>query len=594
MSDEHLERRLAAILAADVAGSCRLIGIDEEGTLARLKALRRTLFDPKIADHHGRVVKNTGDGALVEFGSVVDAVRCAVEIQRSVAEQNVTLPQDSRIEFRIGIHVGDIIFDNNDIFGDGVNIAARLEGIAEPGGVSISDDAYRQVRGKVEIACDDIGPQCLKNIAEPMRAWRVRLTGQIPSMQSGSAVSQPRALPLPDKPSLAVLPFQNMSGDPEQEYFADGVVEDIITALSRFKSLFVIARNSSFTYRGKAVDVKQVGRELGVRYVLEGSVRKSGKRVRIVGQLIDARTGGHLWADRFDGELEDLFELQDQVATNVISALVPKLEQVEIERVKHKPTESLDAYDSYLRGIATMLPYTREGDNEALRLFYRAIELDPEFAVAYGWAAWIFVTRKSNGWMTDRNREIAEATRLARCAVELGQDDAAALCWGGGALAYVAHELDEGITLLDRALVLNPNLAAAWNVSGWILVYLGAADEAVTRFTTAMRLSPLDPLIFRVHGGIAYAHFFAGRYEEARGWAEKAVRSRPTWLTGVRGAAVCNALAGRLNDARRYMGTMRALDPTLRLSNLQEVLPLRRAADFARWSDAMRVAGLPK
>ena len=595
MSDEHLERRLAAILAADVAGSCRLIGIDEEGALAQLKALRKTLFDPKITDHHGRIVKNTGDGALIEFASVVDAVRCADEIQRSMAEQNTDVPQDKRIEFRIGIHLGDIIIEDGDIFGDGVNIAVRLEGIAEPGGICISDDAHRQVRGKVETVCDDMGSQFLKNIAEPMRAWRVRLIGQAPSaIQSGSAVSQPRALPLPDKPSLAVLPFQNMSGDPEQEYFADGVVEDIITALSRFKSLFVIARNSSFTYRGKAVDVKQVGRELGVRYVLERSVRKSGKRVRIAGQLIDARTGGHLWADRFDGELEDIFQLQDQVATNVISALVPRLEQVEIERVKHKPTESLDAYDSYLRGIATVLPYTREGDNEALRLFYRAIELDPEFAVAYGWAAWIFVNRKTNGWMTDRNREIAEATRLARCAVELGQDDAAALCWGGGALAYVANELDEGITLLDRALVLNPNLAAAWNVSGWLLVYLGAADEAVTRFTTAMRLSPLDPLIFRVHGGIAYAHFFAGRYEEARGWAEKAVRARPTWLTGVRGAAVCNALAGRLDDAKRYMATMRALDPTLRLSNLQEVLPLRRAADFARWSDAMRVAGLPE
>ena len=411
---------------------------------------------------------------------------------------------------------------------------------------------------------------------------------------NGEAAQSRPALALPDKPSIAVLPFTNMSGDPEQDYFADGMVEDIVTALSRFKSLFVIARNSSFTYKGRAVDIKQVGRELGVRYVLEGSVRKSGKRVRIAGQLIDARTGGHLWADRFDGELEDIFQLQDQVATNVISALVPRLEQVEIERVKHKPTESLDAYDSYLRGIATVLPYTREGDNEALRLFYRAIELDPEFAVAYGWAAWIFVTRKSNGWMIDRNREIAETTRLARCAVELGRDDAAALCWGGGALAYVANELDEGITLLDRALVLNPNLAAAWYVSGWLLVYLGAADEAVTRFTTAMRLSPLDPLIFRVHGGVAYAHFFAGRYEEARGWAEKAVRARPTWLTGVRGAAVCNALAGRLDDAKRYMATMRALDPTLRLSNLQEVLPLRRAADFARWSDAMRVAGLPE
>jgi TolB-like protein len=333
----HLEQRARRAATGSYSrGGCRglLPGIDEEGTLAQLKALRKTLFDPKIAEHHGRVVKNTGDGALVEFGSVVDAVRCAVEIQCGMAEQNIDVPQVKRIEFRIGIHVGDVIFDDNDIFGDGVNIAARLEGIAEPGGVCISDDAYRQVRGKVEIACDDLGPQPLKNIAEPMRAWRVRLTGQTPSaVRSGSAVSQSLALPLPDKPSIAVLPFQNMSGDPEQEYFADGMVEDITTGLSRSKSLFVIARTSSFTYKGKAVDIKQVGRELGVRYVLEGSVRKSGNRVRITGQLVDAATGNHIWADRYESTLEDIFDLQDRVTMSVIGAIAPHLERAEIARL---------------------------------------------------------------------------------------------------------------------------------------------------------------------------------------------------------------------------------------------------------------------
>jgi TolB-like protein/class 3 adenylate cyclase len=347
LSDERVERRLAAVLAADVAGYSRLMGADEEGTLARLKAVRNAIVDPAIASYRGRIVKTTGDGMLVEFASVVDAVRSAVQVQRAMAEQNTAVPQDRRIEFRIGIHVGDIIFDANDIFGDGVNIAARLEGIAEPGGVCISDDAYRQVRGKVEIAYDDMGPQPLKNIAEPMRAWRIWLTGQTPSAaRSSSAVSQPRALPLPDKPSIAVLPFENMSGDPEQEYFADGIVEDIITALSRFKALFVIARNSSFTYKGRAVDVKQVGRELGVRYVLEGSVRKAANRVRITGQLVDTTTGAHLWADRFDGGLDDIFSLQDQVTESVVGAIAPAVEKAEMERARSKPTASLDAYTS--------------------------------------------------------------------------------------------------------------------------------------------------------------------------------------------------------------------------------------------------------
>ena len=402
MSGERVDRRLAAVLAADVAGYSRLMGADEEGTLARLKAIRNALVDPAIASHRGRIVKTTGDGMLVEFASAVDAARCAVEVQRRIAEQNSGVPQDQRIEFRIGIHVGDIIFDDNDIFGDGVNIAARLEGIAEAGGVCMSDDTYRQIRGKVEIACDDLGPQALKNIAEPMRAWRVRLAGQtVPKATSGSAVDQPRALPLPDKPSIAVLPFQNMSGDPEQEYFADGMAEDIITALSHFKALFVIARNSSFTYKGRAVDVKQVGRELGVRYVLEGSVRKAANRVRITGQLVDTATGAHLWADRFDGGLGDIFDLQDQVTESVVGAIAPAVEKAEIERAKRKPTESLDAYALYLRGLARLYQTaSRQANEEALRLFNSAIELDPDFASAYGRAAYCYVYAKANGWIS--------------------------------------------------------------------------------------------------------------------------------------------------------------------------------------------------
>src|SRR5436309_345490 len=377
LSGEHVERRLAAILAADVAGSCRLIGIDEEGTLARLKALRRTLFDPKIAEHHGRVVKNTGDGAIAEFASVVDAVRCADEIQRGMAEQNIDVPQVKRIEFRIGIHVGDIIIADDDIFGDGVNIAVRLEGIAEPGGVSISDDAHRQLRGKVEITFEDMGSQSLKNIAEPMRAWRVRIgPSSSPAMLAKPPTETAQPLALPDKPSIAVLPFTNMSGDPEQDYFADGMVEEIITALSHFRQLFVIARNSSFTYKGRAVDVKQIGRELGVRYVLEGSVRKAANRVRITGQLVDTATGAHLWAERFDGGLGDVFDLQDRVTESVVGAIAPAVEKAEIERAKRKPTDSLDAYDHYLRGLAAVYQWTRESLSEALRLFNKASEID--------------------------------------------------------------------------------------------------------------------------------------------------------------------------------------------------------------------------
>jgi len=489
MEERRVERRLAAVLAADVAGYSRLMGCDEEGTLGQLKMFRKILVDPKIATHRGRIVKTTGDGMLVEFASAVDAARCAVDVQKSMAEQNIEVPKDKRIEFRIGIHVGDIIIDDNDIFGDGVNIAARLEGIAEPGGICISDDAHRQIRSKLNVSYDDLGPRALKNIAEPMRTWRLRLGGEAALIIPPGPTSQP-LLALPNKPSIAVLPFQNMSGDPEQEYFADGIVEDIITALSQFKSLFVIARNSSFTYKGRAVDIKQVGRELGVRYVLEGSVRKSGRRLRITAQLIDAATGAHLWADRFEGALDDVFDLQDQLTSSVVSAIGPRVERAEIERAKHKPTESLDAYDNFLRGMANLYQLNREAYAEALRLFYKSIELDPEFAHAYAMAAWCYALRRLQGWTTDRPRENAEAERLARRAVDLRKDDASVLGWAGYSLAIVVGALADASAFIGQALELNPNLALVWGASGWMKVRIGEQDLAIEHFTRAIRLNP--------------------------------------------------------------------------------------------------------
>jgi TolB-like protein/class 3 adenylate cyclase len=594
LSEERVERRLAAVLAADVAGYSRLMGIDEEGTLARLKATRKSLVDPTIAAHRGRIVKTTGDGMLVEFASAVDAARSAIEIQRGMSSQNADVQHDTRIELRIGIHVGDIIIDDNDIFGDGVNIAARLEGIADPGGICMSDDAYRQVRGKVESACDDLGLQTLKNIAEPMRAWRVQLGGHgAAKARPVSPAGQAPMLALPDKPSIAVLPFQNMSGDPEQEYFADGMVEDIITALSHFRNLFVIARNSSFTYKGRSVDVKQVGRELGVRYVLEGSVRKAAGKVRITGQLIDAATGAHLWADRFDGSIDDIFELQDQVTSSVVNAIAPKLEQAEIERVKRKPTENLDAYDHFLRGMSVLNQWTRESNREATESFCKAIELDPNFASAYGMAAWCYVWRKANGWMNDRDVEIGEATRLAKRAVELGRDDAVALSRAGHVIAYVVGDLDSATPAIERALLLNPNLASAWNFAGWTRVLRGEPEAAIEYLARSMRLSPLDQLGYSAKGSTAHAHFFLGADEDASAWADKAVQENPNYLIVNCIAAASHAFAGHQEKAVQAVSRMLQIDPSLHISKIKELFPLRRPNDLAKYEKGLRKAGLP-
>ena len=402
------------------------------------------------------------------------------------------------------------------------------------------------------------------------------------------------ALVLPDSPSIAALPFQNWSGDPEQEYFADGMVEEIITALSRIRWLFVIARNSSFTYKGRAVDVKQVGRELGVRYVLEGSVRKAANRVRITGQLIDATTGAHLWADRFEGPLDDIFELQDRVAERVVGAITPTLERAEIERAKRKPTESLDAYDYYLRGMTHFHKGTKEAIGEALPLFNKATELDPDFASAYAMAGWCYFWRKVNGWMTDRPREIAEGAALARRAVEVGKDDPVALARSGHALAHLAGELDGGILLIDRALALNPNFAAGWFLGGFLQIWRGEPDDAIERFERAMRLSPLDPEMFRVHAGVAMVHLLAGRFDAASSLAEKAFRDFPSFLIVVGTMAASYALAGRADEARRAMDHLRQLDPALRISNLQDWLPLHRPQDLAMLADGLRKAGLPE
>ncbi|MGH8513385.1 MAG: tetratricopeptide repeat protein, partial [Gammaproteobacteria bacterium] len=419
-------------------------------------------------------------------------------------------------------------------------------------------------------------------------------SASLSSEPANSHEASAHALSLPAGPSIAALPFQNLSGDPEQDYFADGVVEDIITALSRMRWLFVIARNSSFTYKGRAVEVKQVGRELGVGYVLEGSVRKAANRVRITGQLIDATTGGHLWGDRFEGTLDDIFELQDQVTASVVGAITPQLERAEIERAKRKPTTSLNAYDCYLRGVANLHQGSREAIGEALPLFYKAIELDPDFASAYAMAAWCYLWRKVNGWMSDRPQEIAKGARLARRAVELGKDDAVALTRSGSALSNFGGDLDSCIALLERALVLNPNLAAAWFLGGFLRVWHGEPDGAIEHFARAMRLSPLDPEMYRMQAGMAVAHLFAGRFDTASSWAEKAFRDLPSFLMVVGIIAASHALAGRTDEARRAMHHLRELDPALRISNLKDWLPIHRPEDFATLADGLRRAGLPE
>ena len=590
MTNERVERRLAAVLAADVAGYSRLMGRDEERTLTQLKSFRKTLLDPTIAAHRGRIVKTTGDGLLVEFASAVDAARCAMEVQRGMAAQNAEVPRELRIEFRIGIHVGDIIIDDSDIFGDGVNIAARLEGIAEPGGICFSDDAHRQIRGKVDTAFDDMGSQTLKNIAEPMRVWRVRIgDGANRAAEPTLPVNQPIALP--DKASLAVLPFQNMSGDPEQDYFADGMVDDIITGLSRIKWLFVIARNSTFTYKGRAADVKQVARELGVRYVLEGSVRKAADRVRINGQLIDAATGAHVWAERYDRKFDDLFALQDEIALSVVSAIEPSLRRAEVERVKRKRPDSLDAYDLVLQAQPDVYSGMPERVTRALVLLERALALDPTYALAHASAAMCHHSIFLRAGLHEENR-VASISH-AQAAIVHGQDDALALTFAGFSIGMDGHDHAAAFAAFEAALAVSPSSALTYILGSVILAWAGEAERAIEWAERAMRLSPFDPWAFAAFHSLTLGHFRRSRYEEAANAAHKAVQSNPAHSISYMLLAASLAKLGRLAEAKAAATRILELQPAFRYSRQFAGVDCAPALATSL-SEALRATGLPE
>lgn len=601
MASERLERRLAAVVAADVADYDRLMRLYDERTLTDLKSARRNLIKPAVAAHRGRVVKTVGGEMLVEFPSAVDAAQCAVEVQRAMARQNAAVPPDARIEFRIGIHLGDVMIDENDIFGDGVNIAARLQKLAEPGGICVSDDAHRQIRGKVRVGFDDLGPQTLKNITEPMRAWRIRIDSEpapasalepAKSSEPAKASAPPnRPVALPDIPSIAVLPFQNMSGDPEQEYFADGMVEEIITALSRFKSLFVIARNSSFTYKGKSVDIKQVGRELGVHYVLEGSVRKSGDRVRITGQLIEAATGTHIWADRFEGDLEDVFGLQDQVTTSVVGLIAPRLEQAEFERTRQKPTEKLESYDFYLRGAAAL--HHRFSVLDAYGFFKKAIERDPDYAAAHVMVAWTWMARQAIYGKPLEADARAEAIRHARLAARLADEDPYVLATAGHVLTYLGHEYERGMAMVEQAVALNPNLAIAWYSRGFVYLMCDEAERAIESFDRMIRLSPLDPLRISAWNGSSHAFFRLARHEEGCASAMKSLQF-DAHAHSLATFAINAVRVGRKEEANKAIGRLLKLQPDFRIAHVSEAFPVRWPERQVEIAAALREAGLPE
>ncbi|NLS68195.1 adenylate/guanylate cyclase domain-containing protein [Bradyrhizobium brasilense] len=581
MSERPVQRRLAAILAADVVGYSSLMERAEEATYALIEQLRQEIVEPRLAKYHGRLIKTTGDGVFAEFASPVAAVRCASELQDHL---NSTA---NALKLRIGINLGDVIVDEGgDVFGEGINIAARLEGLAEPGGILISGKVHAEIDGKLEIDFEDRGELQLKNISKQVRAFAVRK--EVHRVQA----ERPGApLPLPDKPSIAVLPFQNMSGDPEQEYFADGIVEDMITALSHFQSLFVIARNSSFTYKGKAIDIRRVGQELGVRYVVEGSVRKAGGRIRITGQLIDARTGAHLWADKFDGALDDIFDLQDTITASVVGMVAPTIEQAEIERAKQKPTDRLDCYDLYLRGTANM--YRRSTLPKALELLKLAIEKDKEFGAAYSMAAFVLLVEQasSGSLLSDERRK--EAVRFAERAVRLRPDDALVLAQSAHVLCYLGYEYDRALVFSEQAIKLNGNLAPAWHSRGWIALMCVMPEQAIESFQRMMRLSPLDPLTPGALYGSAFAYFLSGRHEEGLAVAGKAVLLAANAHSLA--AFIINATSlGRSSEAKNAAAHLQKIDPNFRVAHASDLFPTRSLDARMRIASALREAGLPE
>ena len=598
-------RKLIAVLYADMVAYSRLIGLDDAGTLQRLRDLRSNLIDPAIEEHGGRIVQTGGDSLLVVFDSIDGAARCAVKVQLQVPVLDGDQSADRAIRFRVGIDIGDAIADGTDLHGDAVNVAARLQAECPPGGVCVSRSVRDHVHGRLDLAFEALGLLHLKNIARPVEAFVVRLdagshadrppaadAGDIarpvrvdrPQLASASASASASpcparaVLPLSDKPSIAVMPFQNMSADPEQEYFVDGIVEEITTAIARLPWLFVIARNSSFTYKGKPVDLKQVTRELGVRYILEGSVRKAGNRVRIAGQLIDTNTSAHIWADRFDGALDDIFDLQDRVAASVVGTIEPRLRLSEIERASRKLPESLNAYDLYLRARAQFYRYSEEGFGEAITLLQQALTIDPSYAPAaalVGWCRWL---GRTQGWGALSDSDISTTVRLCRQVLEIERNDAETMVQAAFALANFAHEVTFAATVINRAVALNPNAAIAWLLKGWLHANLSQPQPAIEAFNRAMRLSPLDPLSYLNAAGLAHAHLMAGRFEQSIEWANRALDDQPRLTYTIRARIVANAQLGRLDDARAELGRLLALQPGFTIAKYRAMFAL--SAEF--------------
>jgi adenylate cyclase len=561
-----VNRRLVAVFAADVEGYSRLMGADEVGTLKGLTE-RRAILDRFIGEHRGRIANTAGDSVLAEFGSAVEAVQCAVEAQAALADANTGVPPDKHINFRIGIHIGDVMVRAGDLFGDGVNIAARLQTMANPRSVCISGATYDQVRKVLPMTFVDLGVQEVKNIQEPIRAYHVSAPSEARETLPSPVADTEKPPPLPDKPSIAVLPFENMSGDPEQEYFADGMVEEIITALSRFKWLFVIARNSSFTFKGKAVDIKEVGRRLGVRYVLEGSVRKTTGKVRITGQLIDAITGAHIWADRFERDLTDVFALQDEVTVAVVSAIQPKLFQTEIAMVTRRRPENLTAYDFFLRAMQQFYLTTREGVAEAIRLAHRALELDPRFGLVAALAGASHMRNVIWGYAADPQLDRKEAVRLLRLALSIDDGDPDTLACASVTSAYMVGDSESVIEMADRAVALNPNSFLAWGCRGQVYRIAGLPEEAVRSFEHAIRMSPVDPRLHLTFAGMGMASLELRRFNEAIVAAKKAQRQSPTYSASYRCLASAFAHLGRDAEAREAAAHLLETDPAFTISS---------------------------
>ena len=596
MRSTGLQRRLAAIMAADVAGYSRLMAADEDGTLARLRAHRRELVDPAIAEHRGRIVKLMGDGMLVEFGSVVDAVECAAAVQRGMAAREADLPEDRRMRLRVGIHLGDVIVEDGDIYGDGVNVAARLEGLAEPGGIAVSGDVCNAVRNKVGLTFEDLGERRVRHIAEPIRIYRVpvaALGGALTADRRAEVDPVADAPPVPpDKPSIVVLPFDNMSGDPEQAYFSDGISEDIITDLSKVSGLFVIARNSAFTYRGRGLDLREVGRQLGVRYVLEGSVRKAGIRVRITAQLIDGATGGHLWAERYDRELTDIFAVQDEVTREIVAALRVRLRPDERRRLTTgRGTDRIEAYDCFLRGRELAWLHARRANAEARPLLERAIALDPGFAAAHAALAYVVLNEYINGWSDAPEDSLERAHRLACQAVALDDLEPEAHFQLGDVLMWLRRH-DEAIAEAGRAIALSPSASYAHSLLGLALHYAGRSEEALDPLHEAMRLDPHYPDVY-LHS-LAQSCFSLGRYEDAVAALNKRLARNPESDSSRVLLAACYGHLGRTGEARAAWAEALRVNPDYSPEQRRRVLPYRDPAEFERVVEGLTKAGLPR